>query len=233
MKTRLLYKFMKSEHALSFLDDGFIKISTLKDLNDPYDLVPCIVDAPPDFSIGTAKYRALSLNWLSERHGLMCMSSTCSDPVLWAHYADCHRGVALELNPEDDPNVFNVEYADDRIVIPFEKIADPSRFLPEDMIALLRRKCRSWQYEKEVRFIMPLKYRTRRGNLFMLSLPDGFLQSVILGYRCPLDEHAVRQKLDGGRFGSAVIKRARLSDRSFEIQAQHAVAGYASQARQS
>ena len=221
MKTRLLYKFTKTEHALSFLKDGLIKIATLKDLNDPYDLVPCIVDAPPGFSIGAEKYRALSLDWLSERHGLMCMSATCSDPVLWAHYADCHRGVALELNPEDDPNVFDVEYADERVAIPFAKIADPSRFLPEDMTALLRRKCRSWQYEKEVRFIMPLTYCTRRGDIFMLPLPDGFLHGIILGYGCPLDEQTVRQKLDGGRFSSAVIKRARLDDRTFEIHAVH------------
>lgn len=225
MKARLLYKFMKGEHALSFLDDGFIKIATLKDLNDPYDLVPCIADAPPGFSIGAEKFRTLSLDWLSGRHGLMCMSSTCSDPVLWAHYADCHRGVALELSPEDDPNVVDVEYADERVVIPFEKIVDPSKFLPEDMLALLRRKCRSWQYEKEVRFIMPLKYCTRRGDIFMLSLPDGFLQSIILGYRCPLDERVVRQKLDGGRFSFAVIKRARLSDNTFDIQAQQYSAG--------
>jgi hypothetical protein len=220
MKTRLLYKFMRSEHALSFLDDGFIKIATLNDLNDPYDLVPCIPDASPGFGVGAERWRTLSLAWLSERHGLMCMSSTCADPVLWAHYADGHRGVALELNPEDDPNLIDVEYADDRVVIPFEKIADPSRFLPVDMLALLRRKCRSWQYEKEVRFVMPLELCTRRGDIFMLPLPDGFLHSIILGYRCPLDEHAVRQKLDRGRFSSAVVKRAHLSDRTFAIHAE-------------
>ncbi|WP_155984199.1 MULTISPECIES: hypothetical protein [unclassified Thioalkalivibrio] len=66
-----------------------------------------------------------------------------SHPLMWVHYANSFRGVAVEVEiPDDHPRLYPVEY--------------PSGFAisdDDDALTLLRKKQRCWHYESEYRLI--------------------------------------------------------------------------------
>ena len=226
MKTRPLYKFMEAKYCQPLIDTGLLKVARLSDLNDPYDLVPCVLDSDTGLVLNADHWREWSLDWLSNRHGLVCLSKTIKDPALWAHYADKHCGVALELHPPHDPNLFDVTYKQERALLPLAKVLNPLLFTREDMIALLSRKSLSWEYEEEVRFVVPLEFCEKHNDNYFLPIPEGFLKSIILGYRTTeQDADALYASLSASPFKDVTIKQASLSDRTFEIEIQHSGRG--------
>lgn len=85
-----VYKFLSEQWAIDNLVKERIKASTLSDMNDPFECL-CI-----DFGDRDAR-RSWKKN-LVKNYGLFgffCMSSAWDDPVIWSHYADSHRGIAL------------------------------------------------------------------------------------------------------------------------------------------
>ena len=48
---------------------------------------------------------------------MLCFSFKWSNPVLWAHYADKHKGICLGFDVPDD-NVQRVKYVDTRLPFP-------------------------------------------------------------------------------------------------------------------
>src|SRR5262249_262139 len=84
------YHFLPSHHALDDLRHRRLKIARLDDLNDPFDLWAV---AQPDPQL-RREIRA-SKEELAKRFGMLCFSLSWQNPLLWSHYADRHRGIAL------------------------------------------------------------------------------------------------------------------------------------------
>jgi hypothetical protein len=73
-----------------------LKLSRIYDLNDPFELTP--------FDLTDAGIREAFLKTrdeVGEERGLLCFSSGWSDPVIWAHYSDRHRGLCLGFEIAD------------------------------------------------------------------------------------------------------------------------------------
>jgi hypothetical protein len=79
------------------------------------------------------------------------IASLSSDPenfLLWSHYADGHKGVAIEVEiPEENPDLFKVIYS------PFSSIFSDSIQLKEDMRHIFNGKTEEWEYEREYRIV--------------------------------------------------------------------------------
>lgn len=79
------------------------------------------------------------------------IASLSSDPtnfLLWSHYADGHKGVAIEVEiPELHPDLFEITYS------PFSSIFSESVQLKEDMRHIFNGKTEEWEYEREYRVI--------------------------------------------------------------------------------
>lgn len=107
--------------------------------------------------------------------GVCSLAATARDPLLWAHYAFKHTGIALQYRPSMDTEnllAYKVEYERDYPLI--TDFFEPSR---RSIFAPLTRKSPSWEYEKEWRII-----RNGKPNSVFHVRPEA-LTGVVLGMR--------------------------------------------------
>lgn len=135
-----------------------------------------------------------------DRVGLLCLSETSTHHLLWAHYADGHRGVCVEF----DPNVGLFQTAQkvrytDRAPRVNRLVDNPDVILEKSMFT----KGQIWSYEEEWRVIARWDDQRRIERYLALhdeppdvrlfienqhgpgyySFPVGAVRSVILGSR--------------------------------------------------
>ena len=198
-----VYKFLSQEWALDDIKKQRIKISRICDLNDPFDLIP--------FKLTSSEHRRQfrhALGKLALDHGMVCFSFKWSNPVLWAHYADKHKGICLGFDVPDKC-VRRVEYVDTRRPFPTEL---------NDQISLicLFTKFSGWRYEDECRIFANLE-QEEDGNYFSdFKEHKMALREVILGCECQLDPTCISVLLKPYDEEVKVIK-ARPSDETFDM----------------
>jgi len=86
-----VYKFLDSRLALKSLSEKRLKISKLEELNDSFELIPCNPQQPKT-EMGSSAHEGGILGKIA---ACFVFSASWRDPVLWAHYADKHRGIWL------------------------------------------------------------------------------------------------------------------------------------------
>jgi hypothetical protein len=170
----LVYKFLTAEFGLKSLREKRLKLSTLDDLNDPFELLPYDMTDRKNRGI----VREAAKVWGS-KHGMLCMSADWRDPVIWAHYADKHKGLCLGFEVAEK-TVRHVRYVDRRL--PFPK--SPEAIEIEEAYNWFLTKFKSWAYEKEIRSWIKL-LDTLDGGLHFKSFDASLrLVRVIAGARC-------------------------------------------------
>jgi hypothetical protein len=200
----LAYKFLDATFGLKSLSERRLKISTLEDLNDPFELMP--------FDLRNRANRLAvkrARDQLAAKRGMLCFSATWKDPVLWAHYADKHRGLCIGFEIPDQAAVTRlVEYVPNRLPFPLSLgLADIER--------MLFTKFQNWEYEQEVRIFLALN--DRENGLYFRSF-DNLLNPVVViaGARCTLPKQTLRTAL--GVFSRTVkLIKSRAGFRSFEV----------------
>lgn len=85
-----VYKFLNAQFGLKTLREKQLKISTVDDLSDPFELLPYEMTTP-EKRRGLRNARRV---WKTQ-HGVLCFSADWKDPVIWAHYGDKHKGACL------------------------------------------------------------------------------------------------------------------------------------------
>jgi len=133
-----VYKFLDEHFGLKTLRERRLKISTLPDLNDPFELLP--------YDLSNRSYRnamRATRNELATRRGILCFSADWRDPVIWAPYSDKRRGICLGFEIPDDMGK-RVNYIPRRL--PF-----PSNPCLNDAEVVLFTKFNNWAYEQEIR----------------------------------------------------------------------------------
>lgn len=108
---------------------------------------------------------------VTSKIGVLCLSETCSDILMWSHYADSHRGICLKFCATG--NVIEtsqpVRYSNSRPVI------NPSNQTQDEMLDhAIFTKSEHWSYEQEWRLIQYNKgsgtYRIPRNDLIGIVL---------------------------------------------------------------
>jgi len=126
------------------------------------------------------------LNTLSETSGVVCFSSDPLHPLMWAHYAEAHRGVVIEFDETAD--LFNsiaflkVDYNAFRVGY------NPDGTDQRQMVELfVKRKSKHWEYEQEFRLLVELstthKQVTGGKTMFLMDVEPAAIKSVTLGLR--------------------------------------------------
>jgi hypothetical protein len=128
---------------------------------------------------------------LEELLGVLCLSESSRSLLMWAHYADSHRGFVVqfdETSPFFDRRVSDkdelrhlrrVTYSSERPSLTLSELEDVSVFLVKSI---------EWEYEVEWRMIMPLAdashvLGTGPEAIHLYSFPASAVTSVILGCR--------------------------------------------------
>jgi hypothetical protein len=85
------------------------------------------------------------------KRGVACFSEKVDDILMWAHYADGHRGFCIEFDTTYDPftRAFPVNYSDAFPTLNPKHILVDGQSDP--MMAIITNKSTGWSYEKEWR----------------------------------------------------------------------------------
>ena len=215
----IVYKLLSSEIGLKVLRELRIKVSLLDDLNDPFELFSVNLSGKEQ----RKGYRVLK-KVLSENIGLLCFSKSYKNPLLWSHYGDKHKGVAIELGIID-ASVEDVKYVKSRSKLDFNKLLNmPEQNKKRAFKKILTTKYESWVYENECRTILPKEefYEEDKISYVDINAPgkslmnsNVFLSGIVLGPLCKLSLKDIEEALPKG-ISTDVIK-TRLAFNTFNV----------------
>ena len=226
--------------------------NTFLEYNDPFELFPVfeindkdkkilklklnkkfnarLIDAFPDEYINGIFRMGSKAKDSNSRYGITCFSKKYDNLLMWAHYADSHRGICLEFDVKGDEaasafidyrnsdlypmqyqgKFFPIEYVntEDRPKFSFREFDDEHGYPP------IYKKSADWKYEEEVRLMI------RTDELYQfprtLAYKDGLLKSVICGCNMSL-ENFVELSACVGRLNNVRLKASMLNNESYML----------------
>jgi hypothetical protein len=174
-----VYKFTGAQYGISNLEKKRLKLSTIKDLNDPFDLCPLDTSDPAVSKVADA---LSSIFWKTK--AILCFSRNWDNLLLWSHYGASHTGICLGFDiSEGEPGT---NYDTDVLYQPnLLQIRRPEDVNFDLANRLLRTKHESWSYEQEVRMFVSLDDPPDAKGLNWIEFgPLLVLKEVIIGAQC-------------------------------------------------
>ncbi len=167
----LQYKFrslQNIEFALDIIINERLHCASYNELNDPFEglfhtilypssspplLIP-IKEAKRTISIG-------DLHNINLEHSKICsLSKSLNEIRLWAHYADGHKGVAIEIDfSGNEKDIYEVKYVPKLQEFGHTLLTSPS---PAKVLSF---KTEHWKYEDEYRIIQKENYYPITGRI--------------------------------------------------------------------
>lgn len=163
--------------------------------------------------------------------GVLCLSENSNQPLMWAHYADSHKGLMFEFDTTH-PTFNRKRSACDELG--YLRPVSYSKVRPEMSMQTLDRdnvfeifaltKADQWSYEEEIRLIWPLKFadktvETPSGPIGLLSCPSSAVVSVTLG--CKASEQTLKEVRQALRSqpetAHIAVRRAQLDETAFQL----------------
>ena len=216
-----VYKFLPANWALKDIRERKLKIATFDDLNDPFELWPIDLSNPEIREI----FRRFKQG-MARMLGFLSFSRIWKEPLLWAHYAENHKGICLGFdNWDDDPegkrSLMNVHYVEDRKnyderirALEHQPIEERDKFSK----MLLGKKYKGWEYEKEVRGFANLDERDLCTGFYFKDFDESIkLKEVITGPRCEEENLKKIEELISGYAEPPKVIKTRLAYNSFEV----------------
>lgn len=174
----ILYKYVSLEAGKAILGRNSIGFSQPKFFNDPFDL-PSYPPEPNPVEPLFSDVRIWGKNHIwAENTGILSLTRTPTNPLMWAHYADKHQGVVVGLDvvvaglTNEETNVIPAQYGS--VVYITRRPNNPfvgkfktsiefggTHHFPHGHYEKLQRvflsKPLCWSYEEEVRVLKCLK----------------------------------------------------------------------------
>ena len=183
-----LYKFRSLanfEFVLEIVLNERLYCAHFSDLNDPFEgIYLAVTHFPPVLLQTKGTERISSKNASSlyeqEKYCRICsLSADFEDVRLWSHYADGHKGIAIEIDFEGrEVDIIPVRYLPELKKYGSTILATP---FPEQV---LTHKTTHWEYEKEFRILQSDKYYPVEGRITAIYLGP----RVSKGHRVLLDK---------------------------------------------
>lgn len=201
-----VYHFLNEQYGLKDLEERRLKIARIMELNDPFEFLG--VDLT---NRDLRKVLKETKSELSKSNGLLCFSRDWTNPLLWGHYADKHKGVCLGFEVPDD-HLAEVEYVSERLPMPAE-IDEPF------MKKLLLTKFDHWRYEEEYRAYVSITDEI--DGYYYANFSDSLkLKQVIVGDQSRITRAQISEALGELAMGVEAFK-ARAAFKSFEVVQQN------------
>lgn len=204
------YHLTSERWALESLAKRRLKLALFDDMNDPFELLGAELSSQMDREV----FQDLK-DEMNRTIGLLCFSKSWSNPVLWSHYADKHRGLCLGFDIPDDW-ALDVNYTGARLQAELEQLL-PSERGKSFGHKLLSTKFSHWRYEKEVRIIVKLEHAHLEDGLYFLPYGNALrLREVIIGPRSELNPKQLSIRIKNCMY-DVEVSRARLAFKSFKV----------------
>jgi len=170
---------------------------------------------------------------INNNFGILCLSETNDNLIMWAHYANSHKGFLIGFDSNN--TFFNqkisqtdtirfvkpITYANKRSPLTLLKENISEDDAGEELISqLFFTKSRHWEGEKEWRMILPLKDSSRVENeRYLFKVPENAITEVIFG--CKMQQKEKEKILDvikkNKKLSHIKIKEAKLSFGEFSL----------------
>jgi hypothetical protein len=177
--SKRVYKFTSAQYGICNLQNKRLKLSTIDDLNDPFDHCPLDTTEP---AIGAALDAVIG--HFRRTAAILCFSRNWDNLLLWSHYGASHTGICMGFDiPDGDPAA---NYDTDVLYQPnLLQIRRPEDVNFDLANRLLRTKHESWSYEQEVRMFVQLNDPPDANGLRWIDFgPNLELKEVIIGVQC-------------------------------------------------
>ncbi|MGO8086870.1 DUF2971 domain-containing protein [Rhizobium leguminosarum] len=179
-------------------------------MNDPFDFLGVAVNT-------TEQRRDLdkTRQGLNVAFGLLCMSTTWQEPLLWSHYADKHKGMCLGFDV-DDTHWEPVRYRAARPSLNYYSVSDFTELSDDALTDIRLTKFNAWRYEREYRLNVEIKNPQSPGLHWVLYSDKMALKQVIVGPRTSASRETIERVVS--TTGSDVeIFKARVAFKSFKV----------------
>lgn len=182
---QVLFKYYPPSGVIA-LRSRTVRFTQPGDLNDPLEARLGLVQTmsgrrkPLTLEQAETRYKRYDRNW-----GVLCLSEIHDSLLMWAHYADSHRGfvVAFDMTHSYFKKLnrpVRVRYARHRPML------TPKTTAADSLIQELTTKRLDWRYEREWRILSTLgTCRTAGPRLFVKPLDLGAVQAIFLGVAAP------------------------------------------------
>lgn len=140
-----------------------------------------------------------------------CFSKNYNNPLMWAHYANKHKGICIGYSfpilPEDF-RVYNVTYR--KNILPIDINIDENRV----MYYWLTNKAMSWEYEEEIRAITKSSYPDN-----IIAVDKSWCKELIFGCNVKnKDLNNAIKKIKKSGYKKITIKQMVLNHNDFSLK---------------
>lgn len=165
-----------------------------------------------------------------EKLGILCLTESPDNLLMWAHYADAHRGFVVEFDPESPffnkkkapgdelRHLRKVSYSADRPSVVLTRLEDFSPYLTKGI---------DWEYEKEWRMIdvlsaaqkkQPIGHGTGIAHLF--DYPRAAVLSVVFGCRMTEEKRTEIHRIldENSEFNHVKRMRAEIDPSQYRVR---------------
>lgn len=226
-----LYKYYDINACDRFLDNSCIMFSSYDKFNDPFEFsdiidmnysksdINKIITISKDVNIfdnmfNTKKHLidniiTKSIEEEKKKLGIFCASSSKDNLLLWAHYADSHKGICLEFDIKKSPETFILPQK----VVYNDQYPHYNYFKERDQIMKpLFHKSNVWSYEEEFRII-----KVNQPNI-LRDVNKEALSGVIFGCCCDKEErNRIMRKCKTNGFNSVKFYEAVKDKMSYKL----------------
>ncbi|WP_438464022.1 DUF2971 domain-containing protein [Marinomonas sp. PE14-40] len=207
-----LFHFLSEEYALKALKDQRLKVSRFSDFNDPFELTSMTLDDKFNRTVINENKKKID-----NLFRVLCCSASWNSPLLWGHYGDKHKGVALELEvPSEAAEA--IRYRESRENVDLEKLfSQKDNEAKRKFFELCTTKYIEWSYEDEYRVhLMDDEFYHDSGHDFFDLEGQIAIKGIIIGaMNKTLTRSDIQQVLPLGHEIS--VTTSRVAFKSFNI----------------
>jgi hypothetical protein len=208
-----VYHFVGRDYGLDDIRRRRLKIATIADLNDPFELVPSSRDATvrQRFRVWRAQ--------MDQHYGMLCFSRNWRNPVQWSHYAVKHTGLCLGFDIQTNV-LTKVRYTAKRLQARVDLLQGSGPDARKEMLKVLSTKYEHWRYESEMRLFTRLNDRDADTGLYFAEFSRRMrLKEVIVGPLSTVTRDELNDAL-GALARRVEIYNARLAFRTYTVTRQ-------------
>jgi hypothetical protein len=189
---------------MEILESRTLKFTSATEFNDLFEFLPRRKNTAPvsgdEWASSEAWDFVLELSSACP-HFVCCFSSEKDNMLMWSHYGDSHKGIAIGFQTKNavfEDRLYEVTYSRERVAIELKRTVNHDKLktrtswqpTEDEYLRLLTTKSDHWRYETEWRLIRNREEcrtttDTKGNTIHVVEFPQSSVSEIILGARCP------------------------------------------------